>query len=300
MPEIYLQFLPVFMLIFSGFALRKFGVVSKNDSSPILQVVFYFSLPALILANIPNTELNPDFVYLPLVPVLIGLVLFFLAKGVSSRLNLEPKTLGVFIISALIMNTAFAIPFSMAFLGKEGLAGLLIFDMGNALFIYGFAYFQACKYGNHSFDRSKALKRVLKSVPLWSVFIAVVMNLAGIRTEGVFLDFLSIAGALTIPLLLLSVGILFEPKLIRPSGMIWALIIRMGFGLLLGFVFIRFFGLSGVASYVVILATATPVGYNTLTFSSLEKLDTEFAAALISVSILISLVYIPLIVLLFF
>jgi malate permease and related proteins len=71
----------------------------------------------------------------------------------------------------------------------------------------------------------------------------------------------------------------------------------MGLGMFLGLLLIYLFGLDGITRYVVILATATPIGYNTLTFSSIEKLDTEFAAALISVSILISMIYIPAIVL---
>ena len=52
--------------------------------------------------------------------------------------------------------------------------------------------------------------------------------------------------------------------------MVYALIIRMGLGLFLGILLAYIFGLEGVTKNVVILATATPVGYNTLTFSSVE------------------------------
>jgi predicted Na+-dependent transporter len=40
------------------------------------------------------------------------------------------------------------------------------------------------------------------------------------------------------------------------------------------------------------------VGYNTLTFSSLAKLDVEFASSLVSVSVLLGLIYTPILILL--
>ena len=296
MQKIYLQLLPVFLIIFSGTALRYFKILSKGDASVILNVVFYFSLPALILSNIPNTELNHDFIFLPFIPVAIALTLFLLAILLGKHLKLEKRTLGVFVISALIMNTAFAFPFVLALLGNEGLSRMLIFDVGNAMFIYSFAYYQACRYGNHKVDKRKLVQRLLSSLPLWSIVIALIFNFTGIKTDGLFHGYLKMAGDLTIPLLLISIGILFEPRLVNFRAMGYALFIRMGLGMLLGLALIQLLKIEGITRFVVILATATPIGYNTLTFSSIEKLDTEFAAALISVSILISMIYIPAIV----
>jgi malate permease and related proteins len=296
MPKIYLQLLPVFLLIFSGTALRYFKVLVKEDSSVILNLVFYFSLPCLILGSIPNAELNRDFVFLPVIPIIIAVVLFIFAIPLGKHLKLERKTLGVFVISALIMNTAFAFPFVTLILGNAGLSRMLIFDVGNAMFIYSFGYYQACRYGNHKVDKRKLVKRLFGSIPLWSIVVALVLNFCGIRTDGFLHGYFKMAGDLTFPLLLVTIGILFDPRLVNVKAMYLALFIRMGLGMLLGLVLIHLFHLEGITKFVVVLATATPIGYNTLTFSSIEKLDSEFAAALISVSILISLIYIPAIV----
>jgi malate permease and related proteins len=296
MPKVYLELAPVFLIIFSGTALRYFKILAKEDATIILNVVFYFSLPALILGSIPNVVLERDFIFLPIVPIIIALTLFLIAVMLGKYLKLERKTLGVFVISSLIMNTAFAYPFALALFGHDGLARILIFDIGNSLLVYGFAYYQACKFGNHQIDRKKLIKRLVTSLPLWSIVIALILNFAGIKTDGFLHGFLKMAGDLTIPLLLVSVGVLFDPKLVNIKAMSYALFIRMVLGIILGLALVKLFQLEGLTSYIVILATATPIGYNTLTFSSIEKLDSEFAAALISVSILISLFYIPAIV----
>jgi predicted permease len=300
MTEVYSELIAVFLMIFLGIVLKYFKILTSENAHLLLQLVFYISLPALILANIPNTDLEPDFIYLPVIPLIIGIILFFISRIIARLLKLERKTFGVFVISSLILNTAFAFPFVMAMYGEEGLSGILIIDIGNAIFIYGFAYYQACKFGNHEVNRKLIIKRLLLSVPLWTIAVAITLNLLNINTTGAFHGFLKMAGSLTIPLLLLSVGAFFELKILKFKALSLAILIRMGLGMIIGWGLTSLLGLEGIIRNVVILATATPVGYNTLIFSSLEKLDTEFAASLVSISILIAIIYIPAIYFLFF
>jgi len=46
------------------------------------------------------------------------------------------------------------------------------------------------------------------------------------------------------------------------------------------------------------IGAAAPVGYTTLTYSFLENLDMEFAASLISFSIIMGMIFVPLLILL--
>jgi malate permease and related proteins len=300
MPEVYKELVPVFLMIFLGILLKYFKILTSENAHLLLQVVFYISLPSLILANIPNAVLEPDFIYLPVIPLFIGVILFYISRKIGGLLKLDRKTFGVFVISSLIINTAFAFPFVAAMYGNEGLSRILIIDIGNAVFIYGFAYYQACKYGNQEVNRKLVVKRLSLSIPLWSIGIALALNLLNIGTTGTLHEFFKMAGSLTIPLLLLSVGAFFELKILKFKALSMAIIIRMGMGLILGWVLADLLDLEGITRNVVILATASPVGYNTLIFSSLEKLDTEFAASLVSISILIAIIYIPAIYFLFF
>jgi hypothetical protein len=64
-------------------------------------------------------------------------------------------------------------------------------------------------------------------------------------------------------------------------------------GLLLAFIFVTIFNLEGVMKAVVLVCAGSPVGYNALVFSTLEDLDKEFAANLVSFSILTGLIYVP-------
>lgn len=296
MIKIYLELLPIFLLIFIGILLRYLKVVKKSEAGLFLKLVFFVTMPALVLTNIPNTVITHDFIFLPIIPPIIGFILFTITRLVGRKINLEAKTLGVFIISSLILNTAFIFPFVSMLYGQEGISKILIFDVGNAVMIFGFAYYQACKYGNTNLSTKELLYKFLRAMPLWAILLAVIMNYTGLKLEGSLYSFAKITGDLTIPLLLISVGIFFQPKLSYLKVSVIAIFIRMGLGMLLGLFLAHLFQLEGLTKKVAILATSTPMGYNVLTFSSIENLNKEFAADLVSTSILIALFYVPFII----
>lgn len=293
MLDIYLELLPIFLLILIGILLRRLGIIKKEEASLFLRLVFYLTMPALVLTNIPATKITHDFLYLPFIPPIIGTILFIISSAIGKQLKLAKKKLGVFIISSLILNTAFIFPFVSMIFKQDGVSRILIFDVGNAIMIFGFAYYQACKYGSEKVNKKYIYTRFLQSAPLWAILIAVTMNIFNVQLTGPLLNFAKITGDLTIPLLLISVGVFFEPKLSYFKIGLIAIIVRMGLGMILGLGLVYLFELEGVTRYVAILATATPMGYNVLTFSSIENLDKEFAADLVSTSILIALFYVP-------
>jgi len=45
---------------------------------------------------------------------------------------------------------------------------------------------------------------------------------------------------------------------------------------------------------IVLLGSSAPIGFNTITFASMEELDKEFAASLVSASIVTGIIYVPL------
>ncbi len=104
---------------------------------------------------------------------------------------------------------------------------------------------------------------------------------------------------MTAPLILIALGIFFSLTLrqVRLVGL--ALFIRMGLGLAFGIAFASLVGLEGQTFAVVALCSAAPIGFNALTFSSLAKLDIDLTTTAVSLSILIGLVYIPVLLLFF-
>jgi predicted permease len=119
------------------------------------------------------------------------------------------------------------------------------------------------------------------------------MNATGTSLHPHLGAFLKSAGNLLVPLVMLALGIYFSPRLVKWRLLVTVLLIRSGGGLVLALALSALFGLEGLTRSVLIICGAAPVGYNTLVFSSLATLDVEFAASLLSTSILLALLYVP-------
>ncbi|MFA6253349.1 MAG: AEC family transporter [Patescibacteria group bacterium] len=289
----YLKLLPILLIFALGYLLKKINVLKKEDADLFLKLVFYIAAPALILLSISNIKLNSQLWSLPLSAIFIILVTYIITLAISRTLKLPRESLGSFLIACLIMNIGFLLPFTLAAFGMEGVALISLFDFANGILTFTFIYYLATKYGQGTNDKKIIRKKILLSPPIWALILAIILNLLKIKITGPVYDFLQPLSYLISPLIMLSLGIYFQPKLKNITIPIIALILRSGLGLLLGLLLVWLFGLDGLEKSIVILASVAPVGYNTLTFSSLEKLDQNLAANIISLSLLFSIIFIP-------
>jgi len=276
--------------------LKRIKALKKEDGDLLLKLNFFVSLPASVFLSLISVRLAQEFILLPIVAVLIIFVTYFLSYFLGKHLRLEKKSFGVFLIGSMIMNTGFLIPFMIAAYGNEGFARLLLFDFGNGLLTFTFIYYLACEYGENNKKTVQMAKKILVSPPIWALIAGIVFNLLNIRIPSAVDNFLATIGNLTVPLILLSLGLYFSLKMIKLLPILSAIFTRMVFGLMLGFILVKLFDLEGLSKAVVLLGAAAPVGYNTLTFSSMENLDKEFAANLVSFSILTGIIFIPILI----
>lgn len=186
------------------------------------------------------------------------------------------------------------LPFFLAMYGTAGLINLSLVDVSNALITFSFVYFIAAKHGEGGTGTKLIIQKVLFAPPIWATVIALGLNLTHIQLPFIVSNLLQTIGNLATPLIMLALGTYFSFQVKNIWKVLPAIFIRYGFGLLVGVVFSSLFHLEGLTRIVVILAAAAPIGFNTLTFSSLEKLDMEYAASIVSLSMLLSLVVIPL------
>ena len=128
------------------------------------------------------------------------------------------------------------------------------------------------------------------------MIIGFILNFTQTKIPVFVTNYLDIVGSPTILLLMLSLGIYFEIKAGNFKRIFLVILIRIGLGSVLGLLITGIFGFTGDIRAIILISFAAPVGYNTLIFSSLESLDKELAADLVSISILMGLVYVPLLI----
>jgi predicted permease len=215
---------------------------------------------------------------------------------VGKKLNISRQTLGTFVLGASILNTGFCLPFIISLLGDEGVSRFIMFDLGNVIPVITILYYFACKMGSNDFNNKTLIKKFSVSTPLIAIIIAITMNILNLHLPDFLLSLATQTGNMVFPLVLFALGIYFNPKILhlKLSGIV--IFLRMIVGFMVGIFLVYIFNLQGLERIITLVGTSAPVGFNTLTFSSLEGLDKELAASLLSYSILVGIFSVPLII----
>jgi len=298
--DILIKLLYIFLFFFLGFISRKFGCLTKESAGNFLKLVHYITLPALVFITVITTKLEINLLMVPLIAFSTFLITLIISKRVVKKESVAPITKKTFILGSIIMNTGFVFPFIAAVLEKEGVFAAIVFDLTNTFLIFSLAYYIAAS-GSKKTEKSKyAFFRKVTSVPsLWAFLTGAVFRLTNISLPVSMKEFLELIAQPTIFLILISLGIYLHINSKKYILLIKVISIRMLIGFLAGLTLCLTFKLQGDVFLAVIISCAAPVGYNTLIFSKIERLDVDFAAELVSFSMLIGFITTPLLLFIF-
>lgn len=293
----YLKILIIISIVLTSFLLKKAGVLSKKDGEVILnKILFYLVIPAAVFLSISQTQLSLDLIFLPLSEIGIALTCFSAAFLYAKWAKLDNRTKGVLFAGVTMMNLQMvAYPFLKFVYGDEAFVRLVLFDFAGAIMAFTFVYFIAIYYGASSEERNIkiSLLKFIKVPLVWALFLGISVNLSPISLPDFIKDFLELIEKPLVPLLLVALGLYFEPRLNKMKHLLAGIFIRIGIGFAAGLLMVTIFHLEGLNQLVVLVCSIMPAGYNTLVFSAKEKLDEEFAASFVSISVIVSLILIP-------
>jgi predicted permease len=299
MADILLRLAPIFFFFGIGVVLRQTGLAQKSDGDFVLRLAFFVTLPLLILLTLEQATLSADKIWLPVANIVVNLLCLGAALIAMKPLALPRAVQGSMVMNTMIVNNAFMFPFMLAIFGQSGFADAVLFDFGNAIMVATVTYAMAFRFSDEPYDRFSMLKRIARGPLFWALVFGVLLSATGTSLPRPLADVINPVAQMTAPLILIALGIFFSLTLrqVRLVGL--ALFIRMGLGLAFGVAFASLVGLEGQTFAVVALCSAAPIGFNALTFSSLAKLDMDLTTTAVSLSILIGLVYIPVLLLFF-
>lgn len=285
---------PIALFFVLGVGLRRMGLASRGDGEFLLRFIFFVALPALVLVAVSGANLPAEKALLPLAAVFTSLAGLGTAWAYGTRRGLSRDRLGAVVLSAMILNTAFCVPFVLAGYGEDGLTDLVLFDIGNAFMVTLVAFPLAHRLGGQDAHLRAAVRRVLASPLTWALPAALILNVSHTELPRVLHVFLAPLGSLVGPLILIALGILFTPSR-QDLGLVTTTVtLRVGGGLVAGLLLSLLFGFGGETRLVVIIGAASPIGFTALTFASLAELDAELTARAVSASLLLGIVAVPL------
>jgi predicted permease len=257
------------------------------------KLVFYITMPALILITVSKTPMTGERWLLPLANFAVNLACFCIALMFIRWRKITGITAGSMVIGPSLINTIFMLPFVLAFFGETGLANALLFDFGNTLFMATIAYAAAHRFSGQQTSNFAMLGKVLSSPIVISLVAAILISITSATLPRMALEVLRPLGEMTIPILLVALGVLFSVNRGHMAMLMPALAIRYLGGLACATAIALLLGFQGDTFAIVVLMGAAPIGFMSVTLASMANLDVKFASSLASVSILLGLVTVP-------
>ncbi|MFX1388719.1 MAG: AEC family transporter [Promethearchaeota archaeon] len=290
-------FLLSLTIIAIGFILKKLNIISEENGKTIAKVVFNVTLPALILSVISSIEITPSLGLITVISLVYCIPIITLALIVFKKYPRDIK--GLILMAVIGFNVGhFAYPLIEGIWSDEGLKYIAMFDIGNAIVIFVICYILGLIYSpkNDFKDKKELVKgigfKLLKSAPLMSYIIAIILNLANMEFPLFVSDLLDILSRANMALTLLLLGIFLNFKFEKSQwkNVSLVLIIRYSFGLLIGLLLFFFLPFNLLYRGILAIALILPIGLAIIPFAVEFAYDERVAGMVSNLTIIISFI----------
>lgn len=262
----------------------------EQNGQILNRLILNVTLPATIfLASSKAGDFSQAFL-LPIAALLIQLSLFALFLLISRKLKLPSAMECVFITAPLITNTLlFMIPFFYLAYGEQGVTRVILYDIGNAVTIYFVAQTIFRFSGSDKFNFGNSIKTILTSIPLWAFALGLLCAGLDLTVPQAIQEPLQIMQEVNVFLPMFALGFYFRPALAKIRLVMFTILARSIFGLLIGFG-VSFFFANPMDKLTVLMGAAAPIGILSLVFSSEYAKDTDYASNIASYSLILGLI----------
>lgn len=293
--------LPIFALIFAGWAARRLGVLGPQATTELNRFVIYLALPALlfdIVAHVHWAEVwQPGFIA---AFGLSGALIF--AATVALRFR-RPRHLADAAIDGLnagYANVGFiGFPLLLVALGRQSLAPTMIATIITVCVIFAFAILLIEIGLQSGTPRSQLAMKLggslLRNPLLIAPALGALVPLAGLAIPAPIETFLKLLGGAASPCALVALGLFLAEKRQAARRNTGSTALLVGFKLVVQPVVAWVlasvvFGLSPLLTHAAVLLAALPTGTGPFMLAELYRREADVTSSVVLVSTVVSIV----------
>jgi predicted permease len=287
-------------IILLGFFTKKIGLFKDSDFSVLSKIVLKITLPAVIITNFANKELDPSMFVFALLSILFGSTYILLGFLFNLRRSKDQKAFEILNFPGYNIG-CFALPFVQSFLGPAGMIATFLFDIGNGFICLGGAFSIASMVKDGSkFSLMRIVRTLLKSVPFILYLVMPILCLIHVPVPGIITSLAEIVGSANafLSMLMIGVGFKLAADKTQIGGIVRVLSVRFGFALIFALICYFLLPYSLEVRKALILLVFSPVGTAVPAFTGEMKSDVGLSSAINSISIICSIIFMVLILVL--
>ena len=286
-------------IILLGYFLKKVGLFKDSDFSVLSKIVLKITLPAVIITNFANKELDPTMFIFALLSILFGGTYILLGFLFNIRRSKEERAFEILNFPGYNIG-CFALPFVQSFLGPAGMIATFLFDIGNGFICLGGAFSIASMVKDGSkFSFMRIVRTLLKSVPFILYLVMPVLCLTHNPIPEMITSLAEIIGSANafLSMLMIGVGFKLAADKTQISGIVRVLSVRFGFAAIFALICYFLLPFSLEVRKALILLVFSPVGTAVPAFTGEMKSNVGLSSVINSISIICSIIFMVLILL---
>ena len=279
-------------IIIAGYVLRRVNFFKEGDFAILSKITLKITLPAAFISNFSGKQLDPSMLSFTLMALAAGILYMILGYVIHIGKSKEEKAFGVLNLPGYNIGN-FTIPFVQSFLGPVGVITTSLFDAGNAFVCLGGAFGVASSIkGTGKFSIKRVFQALSKSVAFLTCITMMILGMLGITLPSPIIQLAEIVGGANafIAMLMLGVGFKLSGDKSQIGTIVKILSVRYGVALILAFVFYHL-PLELEARTALMVLAFSPIGSAVPAFTEEMGGDAGLSAALNSISIICSIVF---------
>lgn len=298
---VFAALIPVFMLIVTGVAAKRWLVTDESHWVGIERLVYYILFPALLI----NTLAHADLTRVPVEQVggallasvlIMSLLCLGLRPVLMKWLSLDGPAYTSVFQGATRWQTFVALAVAGNLFGEFGLALASVAAIAMIPVLNVISVWVLARYAAPTAPRwSSVLLSLAKNPFIWSCAVGIALNLMQVPIPTPLRAFADALGrsALALGLLLvgagLQVGTLMQPSLATWVTAALKLVLMPAIAITLG----RAFGATGTPLAVIACSAAVPTAFNAYVLARLMGGDTKLLAEILTVQTILAAITMP-------
>lgn len=286
-------------IIVMGYVLRKINFFGEEAFKVLSKIVLKITLPAAIVTSFAGKDIDPSMFALALIGLGGGVIYMMMGYLLNVRAGKERQAFEILNTSGYNIGN-FTLPFVQSFLGPVGVITTSLFDMGNACVCLGGAYsIASIVKGNGKFALKTILKSLTKSVAFDCYIVLAIMSFANIPIPSAVVSFAEIIGNANAfaAMLMIGVGFKLSGEKSQIGMIIRILVVRYGIALAIALGCYFVLPLPLEIRQALVLLAFSPIASAAPAFTEELKGDVGLSSAVNSISIVCSIIFIVLILL---
>lgn len=300
---VFSQILVLFLMILSGFIIRKKNIISDSGVAEMSRLVLYVSLPAMIIRAM-QFEFSKERMATAVKMPLIAIVIYAFCIGISylfvRLIRADGKTADILQLCMIFPNVGFmGYPVILSIYGEEGVFYTALFNMFFDLLLWTVGIYIL----NRSTDQNHEKKHILLTFlnpGTVAVVIGLLFFIFSIKLPSFIDNTLAYLAGATVPLAMICVGALLSKSKFRTiltnRKLIGTALAKMLILPGVIFVLLRLIGMTGYFLSIPVIIMAMPSAANIAIFASKQGSDDILASQGVFLTTILSLATIPLLV----